>query len=1191
MADYTEQTLCEHEADRQTREVYRYFQPSNPAALNAVWPPGDHLATTDDASTATNSVVLDDEVSETISNESDPLYSPNTTLTSLAQLAALHLNAQRALITILNRDSQFILAEATRATKVGSSKSPTEKGEKLFAGTSTLANSWNICQETVKTQSDEQQDGTYPFLIVNDLGKEDRYRQLPFVEGEPHSRFYAGTPLTSDSNINLGCLFVLDPEPREGLSDTEKDTLGTVAAMVMDYLQVSRQAIDGRRASRLSQGLRLFVDGNSSFADNVPIPRAHSSSHSPSSRASPYCRASRSTSSRNSSLKFRSAQFENDDVPVQDGNSRSLSPGSTNEFDIGISASSAPSSHGSRRGDNNSTVSSNSEWLFQRAANLLRQSLDLADSGGVVFLETGDDSSEKIDGSHCSPADSKSSAPVLALSTRDDPFAYQAGSEASYPAAKLDNVFLNQLSRRYPKGRLWSFHRDGTLSTSDEEQSIGASRKRNKRSGASEASKLSAYFPDACQVMFVPLWNATNLQWFAGCFSWTPQPTQVFSRAVDLSSIFWGGTHLDEFQESLLETVNACGRTLLDTMNQVLDFSKILSLERQRKRSKHRKDPWKPKAPDEYPVRLDPLVLTDIATLTEDVVDSVCLGHSHIQRTATLTNHLTGVLPISSPTPATESNKVDSNPDVEVIVDIGDNDWLYKVQPGSLRRLIMNLLGNALKYTQKGLISVSIQATENSKGRSRRQGLEDMVTLTISDTGKGISNEYLRTRLYTPFAQEDPLSVGTGLGLSIVRGIVGTLNGNIKIQSEVGEGTIVKVSIPLERPVGENIPPSKLHVKGSEQKTLPASSQLRQLDLTGKRAAIWGIDSSCLGEYPFWSSIARYITDWYGLKLVSWSDNEHIDVLFAKESDLYKEGFQRLRTTLPRLLIFRNDADSSSDTRMQWSHLADSLAILRRPCGPQKLARGILNCLDSEPASPTLRSLAPGPAFVVPERPKLSGSALPTGRSTSPSSRNLEPTAAESFNPMPGSRTCFMYSAEHDVFGQSRDTESPRHIIPGSAASSTHTPSYTPSSSGSALVGSSSGTQSRPRVLLVDDNDINLRLIATFMKRRKVTEVDTAQNGREAVDFAERMLTGYDLIFMDMSMPVMDGFEATRAIRAIERDRDGCVPAKIIAFTGLSSLRDESHALEAGVDLFLTKPVSLKELSRLIDEWEIGLLK
>jgi CheY-like chemotaxis protein len=109
------------------------------------------------------------------------------------------------------------------------------------------------------------------------------------------------------------------------------------------------------------------------------------------------------------------------------------------------------------------------------------------------------------------------------------------------------------------------------------------------------------------------------------------------------------------------------------------------------------------------------------------------------------------------------------------------------------------------------------------------------------------------------------------------------------------------------------------------------------------------------------------------------------------------------------------------------------------------------------------------------------------------------------------------------------------------------------------------------------------------MKKRNVTAVDTAQNGREAVDLVEKTLLEYDLIFMDMSMPVMDGFEAIRAIRAIEKERKGCVPAKLIAFTGLSSLRDESRALESGADVFLTKPVSFKEVSRLLEDWQYGL--
>jgi len=74
-------------------------------------------------------------------------------------------------------------------------------------------------------------------------------------------------------------------------------------------------------------------------------------------------------------------------------------------------------------------------------------------------------------------------------------------------------------------------------------------------------------------------------------------------------------------------------------------------------------------------------------------------------------------------------------------------------------------------------------------------------------------------------------------------------------------------------------------------------------------------------------------------------------------------------------------------------------------------------------------------------------------------------------------------------------------------------------------------------------------------------------------------------------MPVMNGFEATRAIRLIEKSRrtDGPndnPPALIIALTGLASARDQSDAFTSGVDLFMTKPVSFKEVGRLLDNWE-----
>jgi signal transduction histidine kinase/CheY-like chemotaxis protein len=853
-------------------------------------------------------------------------------------------------------------------------------------------------------------------------------------------------------------------------------------------------------------------------------------------------------------------------------------------------------------------------------------------AGGVMFMEASDNSSEYVAAGYSDSSEFTNPAPLLALSTRVDPFSYQSSSTLSDPAVNLDNTFLKQLTHRYPKGKLWSFHHDGTFSTS-EDQLTDESRKQRKKSKASETSKLNNFFPDASEVMFVPLWNATDSQWFAGCFCWTPQPTRVFSPAVDLSSVFafgssimteytrvesviadrqkgdfissishelrsplhgvlaasefFGSTTLDQFQESLLDTINACGRTLLDTMNQVLDFSKIMSLERHKKAFKHGKDPGKLKPSEETVARMDALVFTDVALLTEDVIDSVCLGHSHMRKSAISTNHHADASPTSPSKSANGDSQVGLIPQVDVIVDIPDNDWMYKVQPGSLRRLIMNILGNALKYTRKGRISVSMEATERSKGRSRRQGLEDTVTLTISDTGKGISKEYLRKHLFTPFSQEDPLSVGTGLGLSIVRGIVRTLNGKISIRSRPGEGTTVKVLLPLERLVGDENPQSTSSMESFDYNKLAPSSQLRRVDCGGKRAAIWGIDLAGIGEDPFWASIARYITDWYGLQLVPASANEPIDIMFMNERDLSANEMQNFPAALPSLLIFCSETSNQGDARARWSHLADSLAILHRPCGPRKLSRGILSCLYAKPTSPTLNPQNLRQGLVLPERPALISSPLPVEDSNPSLPGNLRSQAPEPRISTQGSNGT-VDPTERSASALTSRTDSSAQTMSGStdstnAASSS---SIRPSSSDSGQVSTSSGSKSRPRVLVVDDNNINLHLMMTFMKKREVVVLDKAKDGRAAVEAFERMPQGYDLIFMDISMPVMDGFEATRAIRAIEKERDGCIPATIIALTGLSSSLDESRALDSGVDLFLTKPVSFREVSRLIDEWE-----
>lgn len=104
----------------------------------------------------------------------------------------------------------------------------------------------------------------------------------------------------------------------------------------------------------------------------------------------------------------------------------------------------------------------------------------------------------------------------------------------------------------------------------------------------------------------------------------------------------------------------------------------------------------------------------------------------------------------------------------------------------------MNLFGNALKYTKHGHIGVSLRVEEN---HSAEQEKPCIVKLAIQDTGQGISPEYLRTKIFTPFSQENAKAAGAGLGLSIVRAIVNMLQGEIDIKSILNMGTIVTVTL------------------------------------------------------------------------------------------------------------------------------------------------------------------------------------------------------------------------------------------------------------------------------------------------------------------------------------------------------------------------------------------------------------
>jgi CheY-like chemotaxis protein len=111
------------------------------------------------------------------------------------------------------------------------------------------------------------------------------------------------------------------------------------------------------------------------------------------------------------------------------------------------------------------------------------------------------------------------------------------------------------------------------------------------------------------------------------------------------------------------------------------------------------------------------------------------------------------------------------------------------------------------------------------------------------------------------------------------------------------------------------------------------------------------------------------------------------------------------------------------------------------------------------------------------------------------------------------------------------------------------------------------------RVLVVDDDDVISKVLAVMLQRADF-EVDLAENGVKGVEMWEN--GNYDLVLMDVQMPRMNGFEATRAIREKEGKRGGHTP--IVAVTAYALQQDEEQCLAAGMDAYISKPVDFKKL-------------
>jgi CheY-like chemotaxis protein len=503
----------------------------------------------------------------------------------------------------------------------------------------------------------------------------------------------------------------------------------------------------------------------------------------------------------------------------------------------------------------------------------------------------------------------------------------------------------------------------------------------------------------------------------------------------------------------------------------------------------------------------------DLISLVEDTATTLVLG----DRLAMHKFHAATASSSAVDAPAIQDKATHSQP-LPVILDLRNTSGLsFNTEVGSWRRIVMNLLGNSLKYTTKGSILVGLDIRTSS-----RQSLYTHVAeLRVQDTGRGISDNFLKHRLYTPFAQENNLSVGAGLGLSLVKQMVTALRGTIRVESEVGTGTEVVVRIPLKvvssapENVATGLPKS---LKIPHASTFYICGPLTASDV---HASTWERTRQVL---------STTLVEWFELRP---SAGDKADFTVLPLSTLLA-GKRQYDVAGTKLLVVDLEQSLRHEHGASVAH-AQSARILS-PMGPRTIGIALRKLFDINDRLESTSTSTSGTVSTSPKSTMLSVPLIDEQRIVVARPRPLTKSRSD------------------------KDSVSLNVSAPDVAT--------------------------EKAILLVDDNDINLRLLlATVTRLEKATpsRYITASNGKEALErYIEAVDAGVRVttVFMDISMPVMNGIQSTRAIRAFEKSRgvSDALRAKVIALTGLASVESRAEIADSGADIYLCKPASVNAI-------------
>jgi CheY-like chemotaxis protein len=472
---------------------------------------------------------------------------------------------------------------------------------------------------------------------------------------------------------------------------------------------------------------------------------------------------------------------------------------------------------------------------------------------------------------------------------------------------------------------------------------------------------------------------------------------------------------------------------------------------------------------------------------------------------------------------------------------------------------------------------------------------EAWVRLSFTDTGKGVASDFIRHVILDPFSQEDPLNEGTGLGLANVKHAVTELGGCMLIDSNETWGSTFTVTFPPDR-----IVPSQDTSDFTTSHFQSALPELPQLEMSFSMPRRWETGDNVRGHrcaHLTLDSLMRGVSRWFQVEATLWKPPSALPhLLFILLEDL-DHVLQICGDAVNRVKVIVLCPDAGKTSSLQETSLQNATTIV----GPVTVSslRDALERLFPEIVLPsethdsldqTSRTLKDG------KKPAKLNDVVTW--STSTGVDDLLPQMLSDLEVREVPTNDARGSTQPQVSPTGEPAEWPDEASP-KASKIPQTDDITSSNQTQPSASKRDNCTryidrplSEPKMLLVDDNSINLKVLTLFAHKCSTIPSTSVGSGQEAIDaFTEALKHGsgtpqnYDLVFLDLSMPEISGFDVAKKIREIEACSEKRSRMYICALTGLASANDRNKAFAAGVDEYLVKPAKLKDLQAVIGHW------